>query len=166
MKKIVFGLFIGALLILAGCEKHAKLEDSLNAESVQAEINNTVLSELVNTTHVIAYAADEENASVYILTAEEVNELIDMQKDFYIMEKTSESSKAYDKNIIIEVFKNSASGYDGMYVFSEAGGELFLDKGWNNEGQFVYYKLRSEKLTKWIKMLQKNAEPAINKEAW
>lgn len=169
MKKILYGLCIGVICFsLTGCgSKNDKtLEKASSAESLQEEVNNAVISGLQASTHAVAYVTSEKNAEMYELSNKEISEIIGMQEDIHVMEKSADSSEAHKANVTITFYLDSDYGYDELYTMYESGGCLYLDKGWNDDGEFIYYKLRSDKLTEWINLLKESASGTIDKEAW
>lgn len=165
MKKII--LLIGAITILSltGCNSSGKLETAENAESLQQEVDSSFLFQLVKAEHGIAYTADGESSN-YIISDELIQELCDNCENIQISEQEREKGSEINAKVMIEIYEKSESGYDILFTFFVHNNNLYIDKGWNDNGNRVYQKLRSDKLTEWLNQLQEESADVIEKEQW
>ena len=169
MKKLFWGLCFGTLLILGGCKVDngiSNLENASGADVVQQEIGSVVLAGSEEARSMTAYVTNQKNAEVYTLSNAEVQNFVSMVKDVHVMEKNADTADAFKNKITLNVYRESEYGYDEICSFAEADGDLYMVKGWNEEGEFIYYKLRSEKLSEWIASLKKATSSIINEEEW
>lgn len=168
MEKYLLELLV-VVLVITGCGKtegFSKLEKVNEEEYANEDDIKYIISDITMADVMTAYITDQTNSKVYEFSNEEVKDFIALMEDIHIIKKSADSSEAFLNKITLKIFKESEYGYDEIYTFAEADGILYLAEGWNESGEYVYYKLRSDKLLQWIDQVKESASLKIEREAW
>lgn len=170
MKKFYIGVCMCILLAMTGCDNqndmNTELEKADSVETVQEELGTVVLNGIENASKMTVYKTNEQNGKIYELTNTEVNDFLNIVEDIHVIEKNADTSSAFNDKITIKVYSEDDYGWTEICALSEADGNVYMAKGWNDDGEYIYYKMRSDKLSDWLENIKASAENYIPSTAW